>query len=821
MERLAQDVRYALRVLLKDRPFTATTLLTLMLCIGANAAIFAVVHSVILQPLPVPGADRLVFIYNSYPKAGVERASTGVPDYYDRLRETDVFEELALYQERGLTVGSESSVERLSGMAVRPSLFRMLRASAVRGRLFNEDEGEPGAERKVVLSQGLWKRLFASRASAVGQDLRINGVPYQIVGVMPDDFHFMRADIELWIPLAFTPEQRGDDRRHNNSWTMVGRLKPGASVQQAQQQIDALNARNLERFPEMKEPLINAGFHTVVTPLQQDLVRDVRGTLFLLWGGVLFVLAIGAVNITNLVLIRSTARMRELATRHALGAGLSRLTRQLLTETVVLTLLGGAAGLFLGYWSLDLLSMLGLESLPRSAEIRIDGSVLAFTFALALAVGVLVGLVPILNLRQMNLSQAFREEGRSGTSGRGARGVRRVLVASQVAFAFMLLIGAGLLLASFQKVLSVQPGFDPTHLLTARVSPPASRYPEQPEIRAFVDRLLQKVRALPGVQAAGITSNIPFGGDFSDSVIMAEGYQMAPGESLISPYEVEVTPGYMEALQVRLEAGRFFTDADTETSPRVAIVDQALARKFWPGQNPLGRRLFKPESAEDLTRPPAKPNWITVVGVIGDTKMAGLVSSDTRFGTYYFPLKQGEVRTSTLAIRTSGDPLSVTGSVRQALASIDPELPLYSVHTMEDRIGESLTDRRTPMMLAGMFAGVALFLAAMGLYGVLAYQVAQRRREIGIRMALGSEPAGIFSLVLREGVTLLAFGLTVGLAGAFAIRRAMESQLYGVSAMDPLVVAAVAAVLGLVAVIACAIPARRASRIDPSTVLAD
>jgi predicted permease len=820
MERFVQDARYALRVLLKDRAFTLTALLTLTLCIGANAAIFAVVNSVVLRPLPVPGADRLVFVYNSYPKAGVERASTGAPDYYDRLRETDVFEELALYQERGVTVGAtDVTVERLSGMAARPSLFRMLRATPERGRAFTEEEAEPGTDGKVILSHALWQRLFAGRDSAVGQDLRINGVPHQIVGVMPADFHFMSADVELWIPLSFTADQRSDDARHSNNWTMVGRLKPGATVQQAQQQIDALNARNLERFSNMKEVLVNAGFHTVVRPLQEDMISDVRSTLYLLWGGVLFVLAIGAVNITNLVLIRSTARMRELATRHALGAGFARITRQLLTETVLLTLIGGLAGAALGYWGLSVLTTLGIESLPRSAEIGMDGTVFGFTLALALAVGLLVGVVPILNLRHMNLSQAFREEGRSGTSSRGARTVRRLLVASQVAFAFMLLVGAGLLLASFERVLSIEPGFEPTHLLTARVSPPASRYPEQPQIRAFLDRLLQSARALPGVEAAGITSSIPFGGDFSDSVILAEGYQMAPGESLISPYQVRITPGYMEALKQPLKSGRYFNDSDTTTSQPVVIVDEALARKFWPGQNPVGRRMYKPENAEDLTKPGQNVRWITVVGVVGETKMAGLVSSDTRFGTYYFPATQDGIRTSTLVIRTTGNPLALSGAVRQALASIDPELPLYSVKTMEDRIGESLTDRRTPMMLAGMFAVVALFLAAMGLYGVLAYQVAQRRKEIGIRMALGSEPRGIFTLVLREGVTLLAFGLVVGLAGAFAIRRAMESQLYDISAMDPVVLAAVAGVLGMVAVVACAVPARRAARIDPSTAL--
>ena len=821
MERLLQDARYAVRVLLKDRAFTLTTLLTLTLCIGANAAIFAVVNSVILRPLPVPGAERLVLLYNSYPRAGVIRASTGVPDYYDRLRETDVFEELALFQQRGVTVGGATSVERMTALAARPSVFRMLRATPARGRIFTEEEAEPGTDRKVILSHALWQRLYAGGDAAIGQDLRINGLPYQIVGVMPQEFHFLDPQVELWIPLAFTAEQRSDDARHSNSWTMVGRLKPGASITQAQQQIDALNARNLDRFPNMKEILLNAGFHTIVTSLQEDLVSDVRRTLFLLWGGVLFVLAIGAVNVTNLVLIRSTARSRELATRHALGAGLGRLTRQLLTETVLLTVLGGVAGLGLGYLALNLLSGIGIESLPRSAEIRMDGTVLAFTFLLALVVGLLVGLVPVLNLRQANLSQTFREEGRSGTSGKRARAVRRLLVASQVAFAFMLLIGAGLLLASFERVLAVKPGFEPSRLLTARVSPPASRYPDDPQLLAFADRLLGAIRALPGVESAGATSVIPFGGDTNDSVILAEGYQMAPGESLISPYQVDATPGYMEALRIPLKSGRFFTDSDTATSQRVVIVDEALARKFWPGQDPVGRRMYKPDNPDDLLKPGPNTRWITVIGVVGDTKLAGLVNSDTRFGTYYFPATQDSFRTMSLAIRTTGDPLGVTSSVRQALASIDPELPLYSVRTMEERIGESLTDRRTPMLLAGMFAVVALFLAAMGLYGVLAYQVAQRRREIGIRMALGSEPSGIFTLVLREGVALVAVGLIGGLAGAFLIRRAMESQLYEMSAMDPAVLSSVAAVLAVVAAVACAVPARRASRIDPNVALAE
>jgi predicted permease len=448
-----------------------------------------------------------------------------------------------------------------------------------------------------------------------------------------------------------------------------------------------------------------------------------------------------------------------------------------------------------------------------------DAMAVAFTIGLALVVGVIVGLVPMIGVRHMNLSQAFREEGRSGTAGRSARAVRRVLVTSQVAFAFMLLVGAGLLLASFQRVLAIEPGFEPANLLTARISLPSSRY-QPKDADAFVPRFLSEVRTIAGVQSAGGTSNLPFGGDFSDSVILAEGYQMAQGESLITPYRVRVTPGYMETLKVPLLNGRYFSDSDTADSQRVAIVDERLAKKFWPGQNPVGRRMFRPENPDELTKPAANTRWIYVVGVVGETKMAGLVANkEDRIGTYYFPLTQDGTRALTLAIRTSGDPLSVVPQIRRALSTIDPELPLYGVRTMEDRIDESLMDRRTPMVLAVVFGTVALFLAAIGLYGVLAYQVTQRRKEIGIRMALGSAPQGIFRLVFREGMGVIAAGFIVGAAGAYAIRRTLETQLYGIAAMDPVVFATVGGILAVVAFIACTVPARRAARIDPLIAL--
>jgi predicted permease len=385
----------------------------------------------------------------------------------------------------------------------------------------------------------------------------------------------------------------------------------------------------------------------------------------------------------------------------------------------------------------------------------------------------------------------------------------------------MLLAGAGLLLASFERVLAVDPGFDPSNIMTARVSPPASRYPNNAAIRVFVDRFLTAVRSIPGVQRAGMSSNIPFGGDFSDSVILAEGYQMAPGESLISPYRVIATPGYLEALNVPLKRGRTFSDSDTETSPRVVIVDERLAQRFWPGADPIGRRMFEPENPNDLLAPDNNTRWLTVVGVVGETKMAGLVTTEDRIGTYYFPIQQTSQRGLNLIVRTTADPLAVAPAIRQQLRTLDPELPLYSIRTMADRMNESLADRRTPMVVAVVFAVVALFLAAVGLYGVLAYQVSQRTREIGIRLALGSDARRVFGLIVQEGMMLMAAGFVVGIAGAFAIRRTMAAELYGVGPMDPLVLGTVASVIALVTSAACSLPARRASRIDPIVALSE
>lgn len=821
MERLIQDARFALRVLWKDRGFAATAALTLAVCIGANAAIFAVVNAVLLQPLPVHDAHQLVHMYNAYPGAGVTGGSTGVPDFFDRLRETDVFQEQALYNTRGVTLGGDAEPQRIVAMTGTPSLLRLLQVQPIRGRLFTDEDGEIGKTKKAVLTYASWQQWFGGQDNAVGRDVRINGEPFTVIGILPKGFGFLEPDVRLWIPVAFTAEEKSDDSRHSNNWSYVARLKPGATVEQARQQIDALNARNLDRFPKLKQILINAGFHTVVLPLQDQLVKEIRSTLYLLWGGVVFVLLVGGVNVTNLMLVRSSARARELATRHALGAGLVRIARQLLTETLILAAIGATLGLGLGYAGIRALAALSLDATPQGTQVGIDVTVVAFTAGLAVILALLIGTIPVLGLRRMNLSQAFREEGRSGTAGRGARAARRVLVAAQVAFAFMLLIGAGLLLTSFQRILAVKPGFDAAHVLTGIVSPPASRYKEDPALRTFWDSLLGRVRALPGVSAAGIGSSIPLGDDHSDSVILAEGYAMAPGESLIAPYTQSVSPGYFEAFSIPLKRGRYFTDSDTERAPKTVIVDERLAGRFWKNQDPIGRRMWKPDSPEELTAGPGpKSQYFTVVGVVGNVRNTGLTEKEP-VGMYYFPFAQDVGRGMTLVTRTAGDPSAIAGSIRQQVRAIDPELPFFSVKPMQQRVDESLVARRTPMLLATLFGAIALFLAAIGIYGVLAYQVAQRQKEIGIRIALGSDSRRIFGLIVSEGLWLLGIGVLAGLAGAFAIRKAMETQLFGVQPMDPRVLASVALVLGIVAFAACAVPARRASRIDPLIALND
>jgi predicted permease len=818
MDALRLSAKHAARSLWHDKTFAITVVLTFAVCIAANAALFAIVNSVVLRPLPISDANSVLLMSNEYPKAGAingNNSSSG--DYFDRMKEVPAFESLAEFRQRNQTIELNGAPEQVTGMVVTPSWFRLLRISPALGRPFNEAEGEIGNEQKVILSYGLWQQLYGGDKSALGRDLRISGKPYQVVGVMPRNFNFINPDVRLWMPAAFTAEEKLV--HHSNNWTNIGRLKPGATLQQAQAQVNVLNAENMERMPQFKEILINAGFHTDVKPLQDMLTAGIKQTLYLLWGGALLVLLIGGLNIANLAMARLARRRKEMATRMALGAGHAQLMRQLLLENLALAFLGGVTGVALGAILLRTLNVVGLEHLPRASEVRMDLTVVLVSLGLSLAAGLFVALFLLASVSRISINDALHEDSRTGTTGKQSRGVRQLLVAAQIGFAFALLVGAGLLLASFRLLLHVDPGFKPDQVVTAAVSLPRAKYPEDKQVRDFTNRALLALRATPGVTLAGAAESVPLSNDHNDSVILAEGYQMKPGESVISPLNISISPGYFEAMGISMKRGRSFEDRDVDTAQHVIIVDETLAQHFWPGQNPVGRRMYNPSDPKDLLKIDEHTQWFTVVGVARALRYENLDGTGAPFGAYYFPIAQSPSHAFTLVAKTAADPNSIVRELRSEIANIDPDVAVFDAHSMNERIDLSLSSRKTSMVLANAFGGVALFLASLGIYGVLAYVVAQRTREMGIRVALGSTRGAILGLVLGEGFKLVAIGLVLGIIGAVLLQKAVANEIYGVHPLDPLVLASVMGVLAVVALAACAIPARRATRVDPIVAL--
>jgi predicted permease len=755
---------------------------------------------------------------NRYPKAGAATGyNSAVGDYYDRLRDVPAFSDQALFRSSGQTLEISGTPQRVTGMLATPSLFRLLRVPPAHGRAFTDAEGEVGAEKEVILSDALSRQLFGNPEAALGHDIRISRLPYRVVGVMPAGFNFVNPEVKLWLPAAFPPEQKR--LHHSNNWHNIGRLKPGATLAQAQSQIDALNRANLDREPAFKQILINAGYFTQAEPLEDMLVKQVRPSLYLLWAAAAFVLLIGAVNVANLVLARTTLRRKEFATRLALGSGTGRLMRQLITESILVAIAGGAAGAALGMGLLRLLAHSGIETLPRAGEVRVDGTVVVVMLAAAAFVGILIGLFPSLQVARARVNEVLREESRTGTGGKRARRVRQLLVTAQVALAFVLLAGAGLVLASFRQLLLVDPGFSTQGVMTAATNVPESLYPKEQDVNGLVERLLTSFRAIPGVSAAGATTIIPWGGDHSDSVILAEGYAMKPGESLISPEQVAVTPGYFDAMHIQIVAGRAFDDRDRDKGPLAVIVDERLGNHFWPGRSPLGHRMYFPQDPKDLLKVDEHTRWMTVVGVARGVHSVDVEGSNNEVGTYYLPYAQNVSRGLVLAVKTAGDAGTVLHTMRARFAETAPGLAMFDIHSMEEREDLSLATRRASLTLAMFFGCLAVFLSAIGIYGVLAYLVSQRQREIGIRSALGCTSGGVMLLVLREAAWLLGAGLVLGVAGSVALRSVVAGQLYGVKPLDPLVMSAAVATLSLVGLAACALPARRATRVDPVIVL--
>ena len=811
-EAIWRDVRFSLRILRKNPGFTAVAVLTLAICIGANLAIFAVVDAILVRSLPFPEADRLVTVFDSYPRAGLERAGNSIADYYDRGDGIKAFESVAIFQEDSAIVGQAGSPDRVSIARISPEFFATLGVPLARGRSFTDTELVPGSDGVAILTDGFWRSHFNADPDVVGRTFLNDGLVVTVVGVLPRDFRFLSSHAQFFRPAAHDPVWRQPDRRHNNkSWTLVARLAPGATLARAQAQLNGLNARNLAG-QEYAQAVRDTGFHSVVRLLHDDHVRAIRPTLLLLQCGVFVLLLIGGLNLGNLLLIRASGRTREVAVRQALGAGRLHIMRAVVVETTLLALFGGVAGLLLGWLGIHLLAVLGLDQLPLGASVQFDGRLAAVSLIVLLLVGVLLA-VPIIwfHLRT-SLGSGLRVEVYGGTSGRAAQGLRHAFMAAQIALAFVLLSGAGLLGVSLKRVLETPTGFRAEHLLTGRLVLAQNNYNNDAARRDLVERLLPALRALPGVTHAAINTSLPFGMHSQADVVTVEGAAPVPGKSLRIQFMSAVAGDYWQTMGIPLIEGRGLEDADMRRKQRVCVVDQAFARRYWPGISPLGRRFTTDAEFDEADA------W-TVVGVAGDVKQNDLANDDIQ-GAFYIPYGRVNANDTFFAMVRATLPPAVMGPmIRKAVLQIDPELPIDDLKPMQARIDDSLVARRSPAILAAIFAGVALLLSAIGTYGVLAYAVSQRRREIGVRMALGALPGQVGRQFLALGLRLLGIGTVLGIGGAWLAGRAMQSILFEVPTFPVTVLAATAIILGVVAVAACLLPAFRAARVNPTEVL--
>ena len=807
-----KDVQYAARVLLKSPGFTAVAVLAVALGVGANTAIFSVVNAVLLKPLNYAEPDQLVLINHNYPKIDL-KASVSAPGYAYYRDNAKSFDSVAAFTSWNVNLTGEGEPERLQGLSVTTNLLQTLGAQTADGRVFTAEEGTPGNNKVVVLSDGFWRRRFGG-VPVVGKAITLNGEPYTIVGVMPPTFQFGREwnaqTPDVWSPMAFTPQQLDASTGLTSEYLgVMARLKDGVGVAQAQAEMDAISA-DLRRQYMPGADASNWGL--LLTRYDEFVVGQIRTPLLFLLGVVALVLLIACANVANLMLARAAVRQKEIAVRTALGASRWRVVRQLLTESVLLSVAGGGVGLLLAMWGVDLLLKLNDNKIPRATEIGLDRNVLLFTLGVSVLTGIIFGLAPAFQTSNVNLHDTLKEGGRSSRSGI-RRGLRDVLVVVEITLAVIVLVGAGLLIRSFARLQQVNPGFEPRGVLAMQVSLPQSKYKEGTLRAAFDRQMLEGVRALPGVKSAATITTLPMSGWNQSGSFQIEGRQLAPGES--SPHGDRWMPSddYFQTMGIPLVKGRYFDARDTADSPPVVIVSEALARKYWPGEDPVGKRITfnRIPNTQD-------PLWREIVGVVGHVRNEGL-EGESR-GQYYVPYTQRPNNTDLfLVVRTDADPASLAPSVRGAVAAVDRDLPVYRVTTMEKLVSESLMQRRFAMFLFGVFAVLALALAVVGLYGVMSYAVAQRTHEIGLRMALGAQTRDVLRMVVGQGMVLVAIGLGLGLGGALLLTRLMKSLLFGVSAADPLTYAGIALLLAAVAFLASYLPARRATKVDPMVAL--
>src|SRR5256886_470381 len=811
------DLRFALRQLRKAPVFTLTALATIAICLGANLAIFAVINSILLRPLPFPNANRLVTIYNTYPKAGVENDGSSITNYYERRGNIAAFSSLSMYMERAETVGDPGSMQQEEIVRISPEFFTTLGVSPAIGRNFTEEE-MAAQKNVIILTDAFWRERFNTDPNILGRDTRINGIPRKIVGVLPAGFRFLSSEARVFLPIKSDMEERGPKARHTNGnrTYLIARLKPGATIAEAQAQIDAHNAAVEEDNPEAKM-MAEAGFRSLVRPLHAEHVRSIRPTLLLMQAGVFFLLLIGAVNLVNLLLIRASGRAKEMAIRRSMGASRAHVVRQVMIETVLLTFVGGLLGLAVGAWGIRLLEVLGADRLPLGAHIAFDGWLASIGLVGAVVLGIVIA-VPIawFNL-STHLAHALQSESRTGTISRAAQRLRHGFIVAQIALAFVLLAGAALLGLSLKKVMAVSPGFRADHVLTGEVTVPFSY-----NARPFLDRLLEAIGQQPGVGAAGAITNVPLSGESGKSAVTPKGYVPPAGQSLQGHYSYQVTGDYFTALGIPLREGRFLTSADSHRADRVCVVDEDFARRYWPHGGALGQRVFpNTRSAEGLKvqgNDSDDAKLFTIVGVVGAVKQAELTEPQGQ-GAVYLPFMDSDGINIFVVTRTSQRPETFAETLRKLVRATNADLAIDNLRSMDTRIAESLIARRSPALLAGIFAGVALLLAAIGTYGVLSYSVAQRTREIGIRMALGAQREQIGAQFLSLGLRLLAAGTVLGLIGASLAGKAMQSVLFDVSTLHLATLLGVALIIGIVSLIACLIPARRASKVDPVIAL--
>jgi predicted permease len=797
MDTFRQDLRFAVRQLVRSPGFTAVAVLTLGLGIGANTAIFSAVNGVLLRPLPYPDPDRLLTLWGHHPSIGRETAS--LPDFID-WRKARSFSGMAAWNNTAFTVTGTGDPEVVSGAMVTPNYFRVLGAPIPLGRDFRDEEARRAA-RVVVLSQGYWQRAYGGRPDVVGRQITLGGVPYTIVGAGARGLA-LPAQVDIWAPLE-TDTTLG---RRNDFLQVIGRLAPGATPETAQVELATIARRLEAEYPES-----NAGWGVELIGLRERIVGDVRPALLVFLGAVALVLLIACANVANLTLIRVAARERELTIRAALGASRSRLVRQLLTESVLLALAGGVLGVGLAVWGVDALRALEPGTLPRLDEIRLDTRALAFALVLSLGTGLLFGVVPAIRALGFDLRGGLAEGGRALSGARSAARTRGALVLAEVALASVLLVGAALLLRSFVGLQRVDPGISVDGILTARVTLPRSRYEDPAGQVAFADALLDRARTLPGVTSAALGTGAPVDDALSYWSFAMAGVEQPPPEVVQDAVVYRATPEYFRTFGLPLMRGRLFEAGDRADRTPVAVVSQGLAQRYWPGRDPVGSRITFGDPADSVT------SWMTVVGVVGDVRQEGAVQP--AYPQIYVPFAQVSSRSIVVALRTGRNPLALVAPLKQALAGVDPGLALSQVTTMEQRVASTLARPRVNALLLAAFAATALVLAALGIYGVIAYSVVQRTRELGIRVALGASADAVLGMVMRQGLTPVLIGLAIGLGVAAAGSRVLRSLLYGVAATDLATYAAVAAFLTVVAVAASYVPARRAARSDPVKAL--